>query len=313
MSESLLDRDVTTQLPPGLPAGAVQISRPGLSRVRLIDLPACSVDDLQRDRHEKTAEDFCDAFQVCLPYRGLGVWHVGGEDVVADANQVLFVRGGEEYRVSGPVPGGYSELIIAPDIELLSEMVRADGAELFGHPLFLRRSGLATPYLQAFRARFLNWLLAESKVCDLAAEEIVVDLLHVALHEVNECQPDPCGVTTARLIQRTKKFLEEHLASPIRLRDIGRAVGASPAYLTDLFRRIEGVSLHQYLTQLRLARALAELPHTESLTDLALDTGFSSHSHFSAVFRRAFDCTPSQFREQARRQLRPVPPRTCDR
>jgi AraC-like DNA-binding protein len=39
------------------------------------------------------------------------------------------------------------------------------------------------------------------------------------------------------------------------------------------------------------------------LTTLALNLGFSSHSHFSAVFRRAFGLTPSQFREATRRGL----------
>jgi AraC family transcriptional regulator len=57
------------------------------------------------------------------------------------------------------------------------------------------------------------------------------------------------------------------------------------------------------VTQLRLARALAELPHTDDLTTLALDVGFSSHSHFSAAFRRAFGMTPSQFRDTSRKRL----------
>jgi AraC-like DNA-binding protein len=49
---------------------------------------------------------------------------------------------------------------------------------------------------------------------------------------------------------------------------------------------------HQYLKQLRLARALVELPHAGDLTALSFDLGFSSHSHFSYAFRRAFGCHP---------------------
>jgi AraC-like DNA-binding protein len=87
----------------------------------------------------------------------------------------------------------------------------------------------------------------------------------------------------------------------VRLVDVAREVGTSPAYLTDLFRRVEGVPLHKYLVQLRLARALVELPSASDLTALALSLGFSSHSHFSFAFRRAFGSTPSQFRENTRR------------
>jgi AraC family transcriptional regulator len=274
------------------------------SRTRLLDVPVSLVEDLRRGPHERSAEDFCQKFQVCLPYRGLGVWYVGGDEVVANANQVLFVRGGESYRLSGPVPGGYAELIITPDIEILLEVARCNRAGLFGHRLFRRRYGRATLFLQNFRTRFLHWARGTPDVDDLEAEEIVVALLRSALQEDGN-RLRACGAATSRLIRRTKAFLEAQLPNQIRLVDVGRAVGASPAYLTDVFTKVEGVSLHQYLTQLRLSRALAELPHTDNLTTLALETGFSSHSHFSAAFRRAFGCTPSEFRETTRRAAYP--------
>jgi AraC-like DNA-binding protein len=93
--------------------------------------------------------------------------------------------------------------------------------------------------------------------------------------------------------------VEAHLARSFRLGDAARAVGASPAYLTDVFRRFEGMPLHRYAQRSRLSRALVELPHAGDLTSLALELGFSSHSHFAAVFRRTFGCTPSEFRQNA--------------
>src|SRR5438093_13458396 len=105
------------------------------------------------------------------------------------------------------------------------------------------------------------------------------------------------------MIRRTKEFLDARFTERLHLTEVADAVGASPAYLTDVFRRFEGISLHRYLTQLRLARALVELPHAEDITTLALDLGFSSHSHFTLAFRRAFRCTPSQFRGAPRRRI----------
>jgi AraC-like DNA-binding protein len=106
--------------------------------------------------------------------------------------------------------------------------------------------------------------------------------------------------STKRLVRCAKALVEAHLSAPLRLPDIARALGVSPAYLTNVFRRVEGVPLHRYVIQLRLARALAELPHADDLTMLALDLGFSSHSHFTWAFRRAFGCTPSEFRQKGR-------------
>ncbi len=78
-------------------------------RTRLLDLPAGLVEDVSTARVPPAgaAEGFSPDFQVVLPYRGALVWHVGGDDVIGDPNRVLFVSGGESYRVSQALPGGY--------------------------------------------------------------------------------------------------------------------------------------------------------------------------------------------------------------
>ena len=67
-----------------------------------------------------------------------------------------------------------------------------------------------------------------------------------------------------------------------------------------MFQQLEGMPLYRYQLRLRLARALALLGDYDSLTSLALELGFSSHSHFSAAFRQAYGQTPSSFKRSAR-------------
>ncbi len=268
------------------------------TRTRLFESRIGLVEDVRcLGVHPKTSpEDFSPNFQVCLPYRGLFVWHVGGDEVVVDPNQVVFVAGGESFYLSQPLCSEYAELIITPDVEILADLTNADEDRLAFDPLFRRRSRHADVSVQFMRARFL-----QTVVCGdfdrLAAEELLIVLLRTAL------KADTEGLEvrgpTQRLIARAKEFLEASFTEPIRLADVAQAVGASPAYLTDVFSRVEGVPLHRYLTQLRLARALVELPNAPDITTLALNLGFSSHSHFTATFRRAFACTPSQFRRAA--------------
>jgi AraC-like DNA-binding protein len=265
------------------------------------------VDDLRRGGDHPGAEDApLPDFQVCLPYRGLFVWHVGGEEVVGDANQVVFVCAGEGSRVRGPLAEGYGELVLTPRLDVLASITRVHEGLLRQHPLFRLRARRAEPRLQLLRARLRSRGASASPGDELEVEELVLAVLRDALDPAGRPAP-PRAVATARLIRRTKEYLEAELGERILLADIGRAVGACPTYLTDLFRRVEGTSLHRYLLQLRLARALATLPHTDDLTGLALDLGFSSHSHFTAAFRRAFGSTPSQFRRDTRRSSPPAP------
>jgi AraC-like DNA-binding protein len=124
----------------------------------------------------------------------------------------------------------------------------------------------------------------------LAREEIVVQALSTSMKAV------PPRSAPTRTVERTKQWLHAHLAEPISLDEVAGAMGVSPVYLTQEFTRSEGIPLYRYQLRLRLARSLTELPHCEDITALALDLGFSSHSHFGAVFKATFGLTPSQFR-----------------
>src|SRR6202040_1816214 len=84
-------------------------------------------------RHQ-SAEECTTTTQLVFPYRGVYVRHVGRDQAVAEANQVLFFNAFEGYRVSHPVPGGDASLSLAisePQLrELASPTFLCDGATL---------------------------------------------------------------------------------------------------------------------------------------------------------------------------------------
>jgi AraC family transcriptional regulator len=102
-----------------------------------------------------------------------------------------------------------------------------------------------------------------------------------------------------RLVDRVKLVLTSDLARRWTLSEIGAEVHCSPVYLTQVFQQMEGMPLYRYQLQLRLARALDLIEHYDDLTALALELGFSSHSHFSAAFRAAYGRSPSEFKRSA--------------
>jgi len=246
-----------------------------------------------------SAEDYSPEFQIAFPYRGTFVWHVEHDAVLGDPNQVLFIRGGEAYRIANHPPDGFAEVIITPAQSSLRQLAETLGFDLETHPLFGARSRRATPDLQCRCASFVQRAAGASRD-EFRADEELVGLMRAAL--AMEPPRRVAVANTRRLIRRTKEYLDAHFTERVLLADVAAAVGASPAYLTDVFRRFEGISLHRYLTQLRLARSLIELPHAADLTMLALELAFSSHSHFTFAFRRAFGCTPSEYRRRTGRR-----------
>jgi AraC-like DNA-binding protein len=103
------------------------------------------------------------------------------------------------------------------------------------------------------------------------------------------------------LIDRVQCHLRRHVSERIRMPELGRALGTSPSYLAEVFREIVGIPLHRYQLDLRLMRARELLGTQDDLARLALDLGFSSHSHFTTAFRRRFGDTPAEARALIRR------------
>jgi AraC-like DNA-binding protein len=98
-------------------------------------------------------------------------------------------------------------------------------------------------------------------------------------------------------IREAKTLLAARFDRRLALGDVARHLGLSPYYLCRTFRAFTGYTLHGYLNELRLRASLERLhERDDDLTGIALDLGFSSHSHFTSAFRRKFGITPSRFR-----------------
>jgi AraC family transcriptional regulator len=96
-------------------------------------------------------------------------------------------------------------------------------------------------------------------------------------------------------------WLEQNAAEPVGLADAARHAGLSPFHFLRSFAKVLGVTPHQYLVRLRLARA-AKLLADEALpvTEVALASGFADLSNFVRTFGRAAGVSPKRFRRAAR-------------
>ncbi|MDE1146312.1 MAG: AraC family transcriptional regulator [Azospirillaceae bacterium] len=248
-------------------------------------------------RH-KSAEECAGATHLVFPYRGLYVRHVGPDDAVAEANQVLFFNRDDGYRVSHPVTGGDACLSVMVDEALLHELAPVEhlrpGGDLAFRPHRLR----IDPRAQALAA-LLRHSLAQGTAETLEGEALTLTLIRRALGERTAHAPRS-SAGRQKMVDRAKVVLSGDLTRRWTLAEIGAEVGVSPVYLTQVFQQVEGVPLYRYQLRLRLARALDLLPDYDDITALSLDLGFSSHSHFSAAFRQAYGRTPAEFQRTVR-------------
>jgi AraC-like DNA-binding protein len=205
----------------------------------------------------------------------------------------------EPYRVSHPVEGGDSCLSIEPSAATLLELAPS---ELLRAPerAALNRSHMRVAAQTQALAAVLRHRMNRGVAGVLEAETLTLALIR---HALGNADTDVAKVTARSriLVDQAKQVIAADLGRRVTLAEIAAQVGVSPVYLTQIFQRVEGIPLYRYQLRLRLARALQLLNDYDDVTDLALDLGFSSHSHFSAAFKQVYGQTPSTLRQSSRR------------
>ncbi len=92
-------------------------------------------------------------------------------------------------------------------------------------------------------------------------------------------------------------YLQSHLSDPDALQKMTMQIGVGARQCQRLFRVAVGCSPSEYLTELRLRKAAILLTTTDlTISEIALEVGYLSLSHFSRVFSQRFGKTPRAFR-----------------
>lgn len=286
-------------------------SRPNVQAVNGDSMPELAAQSLLRTKTvairdvcchgscKQSTEEYAIVTELVFPYRGVYVRHLGHDQAIADGNHVLFFNAGEGYRVSHPVQGGDASLSLAINEPQLRELAPRAFLRDSATAAFQRQGLRIDARTQALVAR-LRHSLRQNIAEPLKAESLALTLVQQALG-VRTMHTIGGSIEQRLLVDRAKLLLMSDLSRRWTLAAVSAEARCSPVYLTQLFQRVEGLPMYRYQLRLRLARALHLIAQYDDLTALALDVGFSSHSHFSAAFRQAYGCSPSEFRQSALR------------
>lgn len=112
--------------------------------------------------------------------------------------------------------------------------------------------------------------------------------------------PIPIDPIQADYVKRTNAAIDHivrNLGCELNLESVARVACFSPFHFHRIFQAMLGETLNQFIKRLRLERALYLMSHAPgySLTDVALECGFSSSSDFSRSFKGRYGTAPSEF------------------
>jgi AraC-like DNA-binding protein len=244
---------------------------------------------------------------MVFPRTSVYITHNGRSPVVADPNVVIFYNQGQEYQRSKLSEQGdicdwfaFCPALIVEAIRPFDPSVedRQETPFTFTHGPSEARSYLLQRLLikHLREAESPNYLYIEETIFTLLSQTIA-NFFH--LHGISR-QKRETAVTQQQhrdLVEATKAILATRFQEELSITQIAQAVYSSPYHLCRLFRHYTGQTIHSYLNQLRLRTALDYMAQPEiPITQIGLEMGYSSHSHFTQAFRQTFGTSPSAFR-----------------
>lgn len=216
-----------------------------------------------------------------LPWVGMELRRLRGQELVASAGTALLLGANEVVGHASPTARPRRATTLGLDAALLDEL-----APDF-QPGALRTSA---------HSALLQWRLRRAPAGALEHDELALMLVDSVLADARPARPSPGRINPAwrRLAQALDERLATGFAEALSLERLAQDCGSSPFHASRVYRRVTGSSLHRQLNRLRLREALFRLPDMRGqLTELALELGFSSHSHFSSAFRAEYGRAPS--------------------
>lgn len=234
---------------------------------------------------------------------GSGVYTVGEKDYSFSAGDV-FLFGGDEEHCLTDISDNFTLL----NIQFNPQLLWTDSDAFSILRLFFARNGNFKNkldnniYTEAIHNNIIRLNRELYDKCDgypLMVKYILYSTLLTIVREydyIDQSEDYTYFNGTIKSMKEAIKYIDENLFdSTLSLNDIAECASMSPTYFSSIFKKLNSVSLWEYITVKRIEKAV-ELLKTTDLTklDIAERCGFSSSSNFYKAFSKVTGKTPSQ-------------------
>jgi AraC family transcriptional regulator, melibiose operon regulatory protein len=233
--------------------------------------------------------------------RGSVTYLFPGRRVEVPAERLFFFWSGVPHQMTAKASDTLIHWMTLPLAEVLRWRLPAAFTHLIlqGIPIISQDGSFQTSDLAAFRRWHADLLSDDEDRRVTMLLEVQARLRRLAGDAPKDDRRTgkaPAGELSGKA-EKMARYLSEHYLEDWRVDDVAQSAGLHPNYAMTAFRRAFGLSMVEYATQLKVARAQQLLATSDmEIIDIAFECGFGSSSRFYAAFREITKTTPRQFR-----------------
>ncbi len=246
---------------------------------------------------------------IAFPRSSVRITRLGARPLVYTPNTISLHNIGDIYCRDAISKDGERCDWIAVAPALLREIAALRGVVADDDRIFDVALAPATPAVYAAQRALFRSLRTNPAMSTLEVEESTLAIVD-AVFRAARSRAGNAGKRVAierrffgrapAIVEATLTLLATEYHGALSVDTISTRVHCSPGYLSRLFRRSTGFTLHEYQQQLRLRASLELLlDPAYGLSEVAMQLGFANHSHFTSAFRRQFGMTPTEFGRNA--------------
>lgn len=252
----------------------------------------------------KPYRHFHTRFEISVITRGSGVYLTEKESYALSVGDVMVFPSNEIHTISDVGEEGLCFINLQFEPVFIQGKSYDSLTEEHLNFCFARSPGFKNriPAADAGRLRELLFLMEDElgtgkSEYQLAAKSflnlIIIELLRN--HGYSEGRAD---TTRVKDVVRVMKYIDTHIDEGLTLTGLSALAGMTPNYFSSLFKKLNGLSLWEYITSRRIEQAIRLISTEKELTllEIALRCGYNNTANFNKAFKKQTGVTPSFLR-----------------
>ena len=227
-------------------------------------------------------------FEIELPIEQGGTSYIDANVKPIVPDMIISVKPGQLRHTKFPFKCYYVHMMV-PDEALRNALLQTE--DFIVTTRHERYKGIFTRLIKHYN--FLSFTE------EILVQGLLLELIYMVIRDSAVRLADQ-SVRRETTAENAMRYVQDHLTEELCLETVANAVSLSPVYFHNLFKTATGKTLHSYIEEQRIKKAIHLLQTTDySLTKIAYECGFSSQSYFSFVFKRRMGQTPRSYARQS--------------